>query len=323
MTLKLGKATREAYGEVLVEIGERYPEVVVLDADLSKSTMTKYFAQKFPHRFFNMGIAEANMVGVAAGLASCGKIPFISSFACFLLCKGYDQLRIAVAYSELNVKVVASHGGISIGEDGVSQMSVEDYALACALPGFVVMVPADEVATKEAVRRAVEHKGPVYLRVGRPKVPIVYEGGCDFRIGKAIQLRDGQDITLLANGLMVAAALEAAEILAGEGISARVIDMHTLKPLDEETLMRCAEETGAFVVAEEHLESGGLGSRVAMALARLRPTPCSFVNLDDTYAESGKPELLMEKYGLTAQHIAQSAREVLERKTSSLAELRL
>jgi len=247
------------------------------------------------------------MVGIAAGLAASGKIAFASSFACFVMCKGLDQLRLAVAYSGNNVKIVGTHGGISIGEDGVSQMGHEDIGLALSLPGFVVMVPADGAETRAAVRAAAEHVGPVYIRVGRPKAPIVYENGCpDFRIGKAITLREGRDVTLIANGLMVAAALDAAEQLEQQGISARVLDMHTVRPLDEEAVEKAARETRAIVVAEEHLVYTGLGSQVAMAVAKRHPVPMRFIGLTD-YAESGAPEALMRKYGLTADDIAREA----------------
>lgn len=307
MARPLGEATREAYGKALAELGRENPNIVVLDGDLSKSTMTKYFAQEFPDRFFNVGIAEANMVGIAAGLAASGKIAFASSFACFVMCKGLDQLRLAVAYSGNNVKIVGTHGGISIGEDGVSQMGHEDIGLALSLPGFVVMVPADGAETRAAVRAAAEHVGPVYIRVGRPKAPIVYESGCpDFQIGKAITLREGRDVTLIANGLMVAAALDAAEQLEQQGISARVMDMHTVRPLDEEAVEKAARETRAIVVAEEHLVFTGLGSQVAMAVAKRHPVPIRFIGLTD-YAESGAPEALMRKYGLTANDIAREA----------------
>jgi len=307
MARPLGEATREAYGKALAELGRENPNIVVLDGDLSKSTMTKYFAQEFPDRFFNVGIAEANMVGIAAGLAASGKIAFASSFACFVMCKGLDQLRLAVAYSGNNVKIVGTHGGISIGEDGVSQMGHEDIGLALSLPGFVVMVPADGAETRAAVRAAAEHVGPVYIRVGRPKAPIVYESGCpDFQIGKAIILREGRDVTLIANGLMVAAALDAAEQLEQQGISARVMDMHTVRPLDEEAVEKAARETRAIVVAEEHLVFTGLGSQVAMAVAKRHPVPIRFIGLTD-YAESGAPEALMRKYGLTANDIAREA----------------
>jgi len=309
--MRLGKATREAYGEALAELGAEDPRIVVLDADLSKSTMTMQFAKRFPDRFFNVGIAEANMVGIAAGMASCGKIPFVSSFACFLMCKAFDQLRLGVAYSNLNVKVVVTHGGISIGEDGVSQMSVEDVALACALPGFTVVVPADEEETRMAVRAAARHNGPVFIRTGRPKAPVVYEAGCDLTLGRAKVVRRGNDLTILANGLLVAEAIAAAEALAARGVHARVLDVHTVKPLDEQTITKAAQETGRVVVAEEHLLYGGLGSAVAMCLARTRPVPMRFVGLNDTYAESGKPADLMRKYGLTADRIVQAAEELL------------
>ncbi|MCS6949107.1 MAG: transketolase C-terminal domain-containing protein [Armatimonadota bacterium] len=318
MARPLGEATREAYGKALAELGRENPDIVVLDGDLSKSTMTKYFAQEFPERFFNVGIAEANMVGIAAGLAASGKIAFASSFACFVMCKGFDQLRLAVAYSGNNVKIVGSHGGISIGEDGVSQMGHEDIGLALSLPGFVVIVPADGAQTRAAVRAAAEYVGPVYIRVGRPKAPIVYENGCpDFQIGKAITLREGNDITLIANGLMVAAALDAAEQLEQQGVSARVLDMHTVRPLDEEAVEAAARETGAIVVAEEHLLYTGLGTQVAMAVAKRHPVPMRFIGLTD-YAESGAPEALMRKYGLTADHIARQALDLLQQRQGAL-----
>lgn len=311
MARPLGEATREAYGKALAELGRENPNIVVLDGDLSKSTMTKYFAQEFPDRFFNVGIAEANMVGIAAGLAAAGKIAFASSFACFVMCKAFDQMRLAVAYSGNNVKIVGTHGGISIGEDGVSQMGHEDIGLALSLPGFVVIVPADGAETRAAVRAAAEHVGPVYIRVGRPKVPIVYENGCpDFEIGKAITLREGWDVTIIANGLMVAAALDAADALEKQGVSARVLDMHTVRPLDEEAIERSARETGAIVVAEEHLLYTGLASQVAMAVARLHPVPMRFVGLTG-YAESGAPDALLRKYGLTADDIARKAIELV------------
>lgn len=312
--LKLGAATRDAYGKALVELGRRNPNVVTLDADLSKSTKTVLFAKEFPDRFFTCGIAEADMVGIAGGLASSGKIPFVSSFACFLLCKAFDQMRIAVAYPQMNVKFVASHGGISIGEDGPSQMSVEDYALACGLPGFVVVSPADEVATRALVFRAVEHFGPIYMRVGRPRVPVIYANGDDdFAFGKARVLIEGRDVALIGCGLMVAECIRAAEILAAEGASAMVVDMHTIRPLDREAVA-AACRTGAIVTAEEHLLDGGLGSHVARAVAEISPVPVEFVGLDNTYAESGTPEQLLEKYGLTRRHIAAAARRVLGRK---------
>lgn len=313
MEKKLGKATRDAYGEALVEIGKNNPNVVVLDADLSKSTKTYEFGKNFPDRFFNVGIMEANLVGVASGLAAAGKIPFISSFACFLVCKGFDQLRMSVAFSELNVKVVASHGGISIGEDGASQMSIEDIALASTLPGFTVMVPSDEFATRALVRQSASHDGPIYLRTGRPKAPLVHNAETKFQMGKGIRLREGKDVSIVADGLLVFEALAAAETLAKEGIHASVIDMHTVKPLDEAILIAEAKKTGHVVVAEEHQIWGGLGSAAARVLSAKAPCKMEFVAVQDTYAESGTPDELMEKYGLTSPHIVAAAMCVLRK----------
>ncbi|HSJ23995.1 MAG TPA: transketolase C-terminal domain-containing protein [Longimicrobiales bacterium] len=315
---ELGKATRDAYGEALRALGEAHDEIVVLDADLAKSTKSFAFGEKFPDRFFNVGIQEANLVGMAGGLASCGKTPFISSFAAFVILKGFDQLRMAVSYPKLNVKVVGSHGGISIGEDGASQQSVEDVALACALPDFVVCVPSDEHQMRAAVEAAYAHKGPVYIRSGRPKAPLVYDATpTDFAFGRAAQVREGTDLTIIANGIMVAAALVAAERLAGDGIQARVLDMATVKPLDEAAVQAAAEETGAIVTAEEHLVHGGLGARVAQAVCLSRPVPMEFVGVNDTYAESGDPGALLQKYGLTAADIESAARRVVERRAAA------
>ena len=238
--LKLGMATREAFGRTLVELGREDPNICAVDADLSKSTMTHFFAKEFPDRFVSCGIAEANMVGVAAGLAASGKIPFAASFSCFVMNKGFEQLRVAVAYPHANVKIVGTHSGISIGEDGPSQMSIEETGLACSLPGFVVLAPADEVAAAALVRAAARHVGPVFIRTGRLKVPIVYSPDQKFEIGKAIQLIDGRDVTIVANGLMVAEAIRAQEMLASEGVSARVLDMHTVKPIDSERIVEAA-----------------------------------------------------------------------------------
>jgi transketolase len=310
----MGEATRDTYGKVLLELGEARSEIVVLDADLSSSTRTAKFAAKYPERFFNVGIAEANMVGIASGLASVGKVPFVSSFAVFLMCKGFDQLRQSIAYPGLNVKVVASHGGISIGEDGPSQMSVEDVALACSLPGFVVCVPADEVSATQLIRQIAEHEGPAYVRVGRPKTPIVYGADDSAKLGKATRLRDGDDVTVVANGLQVAEALDAAETLAERGVSVRVLDMHTVKPIDADALADAAKQTGAIVVAEEHLVTGGLGAMVAQAVARTIPVPMEFIAIQDTYAESGTPRELLERYGLVAADIVRAVETILRRK---------
>jgi transketolase len=311
---RLGAATRDAYGKALVELGKENPNVIVLDADLSKSTRTDMFGKAYPERFINIGIQEMNLVGIASGLAASGKIPFISSFACFLMCKGYEQLRVSVAFPNLNVKVVTSHGGISVGEDGASQQSVEDFALAGTLPNFTVMHPSDEFCARSLVKQAAAHLGPVYIRTGRANAPILYDEKTKFEIGKAIKLRDGKDVTLVATGLLVFEALEAAEVLKSKGIDASVVDVHTLKPLDAELLLAESKKTGAFVVAEEHLIWGGLGSVVSQFVSQNRPIPVEFVGINDTYAESGSAEELFKKYGLTSQNIVQAAQKALSRK---------
>jgi transketolase len=314
--LSFGKATRDAYGEALRDLGKDHNEIVVLDADLAKSTKSAVFGETFPERFWNVGIQEANMVGMAGGFASSGKVPFISSFAAFVILKGFDQLRMAVAYPQLNVKIAGSHGGISIGEDGASQQSVEDVALACSLPGFVVCVPSDEHQMRAAVKAAYQHTGPVYIRSGRPKAPLIYKEEPSFAFGKANRVREGSDVTIIANGLLVAAGIVVHEMLKEEGISVRVVDMATVKPLDEAEVLAAARDTGAIVVAEEHLIHGGLGARVAQAVVTQHPVPVEFVGLDDLYAESGDPEALMRKYGLTAEEVAVAVRRVLERKSA-------
>lgn len=311
---KLGMATRDAYGKALAELGKTNPTVVVLDGDLAKSTKTDRFRKAFPERFFNVGVAEANMVGIAAGLASCGKMPFISSFACFMMCKGYDQFRMSVAFAELNVKVVASHGGISVGEDGASQQSIEDLALAVSLPNFTVIVPADEVATEVLVKKLAAHEGPVFMRTGRPKVPIIYKQGTDFEIGKGIKLRKGKDVTIFAIGLLVFEALVASEELAEQGIQAAVVDLHTIKPIDRGLIKEQAKETGAIVTCEEHQIYGGLGSIVSEVVAQEAPVPMEFIAIRDVYAESGTAEELLDRYGLTARHIVMAVERVLKRK---------
>jgi transketolase len=312
--LKLGMATREAFGKALVAAGRVSQDIVVLDADLSKSTYTSLFHKEFPKRFVSCGIAEANMVAVAGGLAYSGKIPVAASFSCFLMNKGFEQLRVAVAYPKLNVKVVGTHSGISIGEDGPSQMSVEETSLACSLPGFVVLSPADEVATAALVLAAIAHVGPVFIRTGRMKAPVVYPADQRFEIGKAIEVIEGSDVTVIATGLLVAEAIRAQEALEAEGISVRVVDVHTVKPLDREAIRRAAGETGAIVVAEEHLVDGGLGVRVAQVVAETQPCPMEFVGIQDTYAESGTAEQLLDKYGLAARDIIAAVRRVLPRK---------
>jgi transketolase len=312
--LSFGKATRDAYGEALRDLGKEHKEIVVLDADLAKSTKSAVFGEAFPDRFWNVGIQEANMVGMAGGFASSGKVPFISSFAAFVILKGFDQLRMAVSYPRLNVKIAGSHGGISIGEDGASQQSVEDVALACSLPGFVVCVPSDEHQMRAAVKAAYRHNGPVYIRSGRPKAPLIYNEEPSFEFGKANRVREGSDVTVIANGLMVAAGIVAHEKFKQQGISVRVVDMATVKPLDEAEVAAAARDTGAIVVAEEHLIHGGLGARVAQAVVTQHPVPVEFVGLDDLYAESGDPEALMRKYGLTANEVVAAVERVLQRK---------
>ncbi len=314
--LKMGKATRDAFGEALRDLGRERPEIVVVDGDVSNSTRTEWFAKEFPDRFFNCGIAESNMVGVAAGLAASGKLPFCSSFAAFLLCNAFDQLRMSVAFPHLNVKLVGTHAGISIGEDGPSQMGIEDVGLALALAGVTVVVPADEHATRDAVRAIAELEGPAYLRCGRANVPLVYDGPEQFTLGKANVLRDGGDLTIVANGLMVAVALEAAAALERDGIRARVLDVHTVRPLDEEALVAAARETGGLVVAEEHFVAGGLASQVALCLAQRQPAPLRTVGLHD-YAESGKPQELLDKYGLTSERVEAAARDLLGARAGS------
>ncbi len=309
--MKMGKSTREAFGLALAKLGETYSDLVVLDGDVHNSTRTEHFAKKFPDRFFNVGIAESNLVGVAGGMASSGKRAWLASFACFVMCNAYDQLRMSVAFPCLDVKVVGTHAGISIGEDGPSQMGIEDVSLACSLPNFTVVVPADELSMTQAVAALARTRTPAYLRAGRPNVPVIYSDGAPFQLGKANPLRDGKDVTLIANGLMVSAALEAAERLAGQGVRARVLDIHTVKPLDDVAVLAAARDTGRIVVAEEHLLHGGLGSAVAMSAARQQPVPMRFVALKDTFAESGPPEGLLAKYGLTAADIVREALELV------------
>lgn len=309
--MKTGKSTREAFGLALGQLGEAYPDVAVVDGDVHNSTRTEHFAKKFPDRFFNVGIAESNMVGVAAGLASAGKRAWVASFACFVMCNAFDQLRMSVAFPNLDVKVVGTHAGISIGEDGPSQMGIEDVSLASVLPNFTVVVPADEPSMMQAVPALARLRTPGYLRAGRPNVPIVYPNGCPFELGKANVLREGEDLTIIANGLMVSVALEAADQLAQKGRQARVLDMHTVKPLDDAAVLSAAKETKRIVVAEEHLLHGGLGSAVAMSVARQHPVPMRFVALRDTFAESGTPEGLLAKYGLTATDIVREAQSLV------------
>lgn len=310
----LGAPTRDAFGEALCELGGMNENLVVVDGDVGNSTRTEYFGKEYPERFFNVGIAESNLVGVASGLAAAGKDVVAASFACFLLGNAYEQIRMSVTFPQLGVKLVGSHSGISIGEDGPSQMAIEDIALATSFPGMTVVVPADAPSTRAATLSLFNVDGPVYLRTGRAKAPLVYPENGNFTIGRANELRPGTDLTIIACGLMVSAALDAAEALDGQGISARVLDMHTIKPMDAAAIERAAAETGAIVTAEEHLLDGGLGAAVARVVTRSRPVPMEFVSLPDRYAESGAPQALLEKYGLTPDHIVQAVQRVLARK---------
>lgn len=307
-------STRETYGKTLVELGKENKDIVVLDADLSPSTMTHFFAREVPDRFFDCGLEEQNMIAIAAGLAASGKTVFASTFAVFASCRCFDQLRMCLSQPRLNVKIVATHSGISVGEDGTSHHAIEDLALYCSLPGFTVVVPADAIETAEAVKVAAATYGPFYIRLSRPKTPLVYPESYHFTLGKAVTMRQGEDAAVIAMGIMVAKALEASDILARQGIDCRVINMPTLKPLDEEVIARAASETGAIVVAEEHLAQGGLGSRVAQVVAREKPIPMEFVNLKDSYALSGKAEELLQRYGLTAGDIEVAVKAVIKRK---------
>ncbi len=308
--------TRQAYGETLVELGKENPDIVVLDADLFRSTMTHLFAREFPDRFFDCGIAEQNMVSIAAGLAAAGKIPFVSTFAVFVPGRCFDQIRMSIAQPGLNVKLVTSHGGITVGEDGSSHHAIEDLALVGSLPGFTIIVPADAMETAQAVRAAASGYGPFYIRLGRPRTPLVYGEGYCFELGKAVTVRDGVGATIIAIGLMVSVALEAAENLKREGIDCRVLSMPTLKPIDEAAVLAAAAETGAIVTAEEHLEHGGLGDTIARVIARHRPVPMEFIAIKDTYAKSGRPAELLQKCGLTAKDIEQAIRRVVPRKSA-------
>ena len=302
---------RQAYGETLIELGRERGDIVVLDADLSHSTRTNLFAREFPEHFFNCGIAEQNMMGIASGLASCEKTVFVSSFAVFATCRCFDQLRMCIAEPGANVKVVATHAGVSVGEDGFSHHSIEDLTLALSLPHFKVIVPTDARETREVIKLAAETDGPFYIRLSRLKALPVLPEDYHFSLGKAYTLREGRNATIIACGLMVAKALEAAVRLEKEGISCRVLGMPTLNPLDEEAIIKAARETGGIVTAEEHLEHGGLGSVVAQVVARHYPVPMSFVAIKNTYAKSGKANELLERCGLTSFDIEREVKSVI------------
>lgn len=308
------QATREAYGQALEELGAVRQDVVVLDADLSKSTKTSMFQSKYPERFFNAGIAEQNLMGLAAGFAAAGKVPFASTFAVFATGRAYDQIRNSICYPRLNVKIAATHAGITVGEDGGSHQALEDINLMRGLPNMTVLVPADGPEAKNAVKAAAEYEGPVYIRLGRSGVPTITDADAPFVIGKGRVMREGSDVTLIGCGMIVAKALEAADALAEEGVSAAVIDMSTIKPIDRELIVEWAKKTGAIVTAEEHNVIGGLGSAVAEVLVEEALVPMERVGIEDVFGESGTGGELVEKYRLTAEHIVEKARRAMARK---------
>ncbi|MBQ5636434.1 MAG: transketolase family protein [Selenomonadales bacterium] len=310
----MGKATREAYGEALRELGGQNENIVVLDADLSGSTKTAMFKKEYPTRFFNAGIAEQSMIGTAAGLAAAGKTAFASTFAVFATGRAFEQIRNSVCYPKLNVKVAATHAGLTVGEDGATHQAIEDVAIMRALPNMTVLVPADAAEAKAVVRWAAEYNGPVYIRLGRSGVPDVFDETYEFKFGKAVTLKEGTDVTLIGMGIMTSAALEAAEMLAEEGISATVLNMPTIKPIDEDAIVAAANATGAIVTCEEHNIIGGLGSAVAEVLAEKASARLVRVGVKDTFGESGKPADLLKKYGLTAADIVAAAKQAIANK---------
>ncbi len=309
------KATRESYGEALRDLADEYKDLVVLDADLAAATKTAIFKKAHPDRFFDCGIAEANMMGVAAGLAACGKIPFASTFAMFAAGRTFEIVRNSIGYPHLNVKIGATHAGISVGEDGATHQCNEDIALMRTIPGMTIINPADDVEAKAAVKAALDFNGPVYMRFGRLAVPVINDSATyKFELGKGIVLRDGSDVTIVATGLMVNEALQSAEVLAAEGISARVVNIHTIKPLDKELVCKCAKETGVIVTAEEHSIIGGLGSAVAEAVTECCPVPVIKVGVNDVFGHSGPAVDLLKEFGLSAENIAVNARKAVSLK---------
>ena len=310
----MGKATREAYGNALAAVGAKNKNIVVLDADLSKSTKTNVFKEQFPDRFFNVGIAEQNLISVGAGLAAAGKIPFVSSFAMFATGRAFEQIRNAVCYPKLNVKVCATHAGITVGEDGATHQSLEDIACMRVLPNMTVVVPADEAETTSVIEWAANYQGPVYVRLGRAGVDDTTPAGYQFVPGKSQTLVEGSDLTIIACGALVGPAVEGAKELAQAGISARVINMASIKPIDKGAIVKAAQETGAILTAEEHNVVGGLGSAVAEVVVQEAPVPMAFVGVQDSFGESGTPKELMAKYGLTAKDIVAAAKNLVTRK---------
>jgi len=308
-------ATRNAYGEALAEVGAENKDIVVLDADVSTCTMSCIFGQKFPERFFNVGIAEANMVGIAAGMATCGLKPFVNTFAMFMAGRTFDQIRNSVAYPRLNVKIVGTHAGLTVGEDGATHQCLEDLALMRSIPGMTVICPADGNETREAVKAIVKYDGPTYLRLGRMATETVTNiPGYKFEIGKSVEIRKGTDVTIIATGIMVAKAMKAADELEKEGIYARVLNFHTIKPIDKEAVIKAAKETGAIVTAEEHNVVGGLGGAVSEVITENMPVPVIKVGTRDTFGRSGNADALLEIYGLTSERIAESCRSAIKAK---------
>ena len=309
-------ATRNAYGEALAELAEKYPQLVVLDADLSGATMSKFFAAKYPERFFDCGIAECNMTDIAAGMSTCGYKPFTNTFAVFAAGRAFEQIRNSIAYPRLNVTIVGSHGGVSVGEDGATHQCIEDFALMRAIPGMTVVCPCDGNDMKLAVEALINYEGPAYLRLERPSTEIVTDSveGYSFELGKGAVLKNGSDATVIANGIMVPMALEAAKLLDAEGISVRVIDMHTIKPLDKELVLAAAKETGCIVTSEEHSIVGGLGGAVAEYLAGVCPVPVVRHGVNDEFGRSGTANAVLEYYGLTPDGIAAKVREAVSLK---------
>lgn len=310
-------ATRQAYGEALAEFGEKY-DLVVLDADLSKSTKTSIFKDKYPERFFSTGIAEGNMMSTAAGLATCNKIVFASSFAMFVAGRAFEQIRNSIAYPKLNVKIGATHAGLSVGEDGATHQCLEDLGVMRTIPNMVVISPSDAVEAKKAVEASIQYYGPVYLRFGRLPVPVIFNEDYQFEIGKGVQIKDGEDVTIIGNGMLVGEAIKASEQLADEGIRARVINMHTIKPIDEDIIIKAAKETQAIVTAEEHNIIGGLGSAVAEVLVEKYPVIMKRVGVKDKFGKSGKPDELLKEFGLTSDEIIKKVKEVIQLKSSRL-----
>ena len=307
-------ATRQAYGDALVELGEKNKDIVVLDADLSKSTTTAKFGKKFPDRFFNMGVAEANMMNTAAGLATCGKIAFVSSFSIFATGRAWEQIRNTICYSGVNVKIVATHSGVSVGPDGASHQCIEDISLMKTIPTMTVIEPCDAVETRKAVLAAVAHKGPIYIRLGRAAVPVITKKEDLYTIGKASILRNGKDVAIVACGALVANSLTAADMLSKEGIEATVVNMHTIKPIDQEILVKVAKQVNAVVTAEQHVLDGGLGSAVASVLARNYPVPMEMIGIDNRFGQSGDPDILFKEYHLLPEDIVVAAKRAIERK---------